>query len=272
MFTDPGRSPWDLSFRILGIPVRVHPMFWLMAVILGSSSLQRGFQYLLVWVGCVFVSILIHELGHVVSARMFGVWGEVVLYGFGGLAIPAGQMRSRWQHIVVCFAGPLAGFLFLGLIIVCLPFLAPQEWVFLKNIVRVAILHLPPTEEEVVPPNPLMFSLLFDLFFINLIWGFVNLLPIWPLDGGQISRDIFTILAPRGGASFALGLSLVLAGLLAVNSLLAFQGRSILPWWVPAGGMWTFILFAWLAVGSYQALQAEQARSKWTDDHWHRWD
>src|SRR5262249_14738263 len=135
MFTDPGRTQWDLQFRLLGVPVRVHPMFWFMALLLGQSTLIDGIQYLLIWVACVFVSILIHEMGHVLAARAFDVWSAIVLCGFGGLAIGASRMRHRWQHILVCLAGPVAGFLLLGLLLLILPILAPLEWEQLKYVV-----------------------------------------------------------------------------------------------------------------------------------------
>jgi membrane-associated protease RseP (regulator of RpoE activity) len=275
MFTDPGHSQWDLNFRLLGIPIRVHPMFWLMSVILGQYPLSHGVEYLFIWVACVFVSILVHEMGHVIAARLFGVDGEIVLYGFGGLAIPAGQMRHRWQHIIVCFAGPLAGFVFLGLVVLCLPALAPEEWANLKNWVQ-SVRGLEPRDKDLLGHIALKREILDDLFFINLLWGLINLLPIWPLDGGQISRDLFTIVLPRGGASIAFGISLVLCGLLVVNSLMAWSGRPLLPSWVPTGGDRNYlvfiIMFGYLAVGSFMALQEEQARRTWVDERLKRWD
>jgi Zn-dependent protease len=269
MFTDPGRSQWDLQFRLLGIPIRVHPMFWLMSVLLGQSSLQFGVEYLVIWVGCVFVSILIHEMGHVLAARAFDVDGQIVLYGFGGLAIPAGQMRNRWQHIVVCFAGPLAGFLLLALLVLCLLGIAPEDWEYVKNGVKDYFHHDPDFRQLLRTPKR---AIIHDLFWINLIWGLVNLLPIWPLDGGQISRDVFTIVSPRNGGSVALGLSLVLAGILVVNSLMAMNKQYLLPDWVPGGDWWTVVMFGLLAVGSFMALQEAQSKRNWTDDHWSRWD
>jgi Zn-dependent protease len=270
MFTDPGRSQWDLGFRLLGVPVRVHPMFWLMSLLLGNSWLRVGISYLLAWVVCVFVSILIHEMGHVLAARAFGVWSEIVLYGFGGLAIGAGQMRTKGQHIIVCFAGPLAGFVFLGTVILVLPIISQEEWAYVRNQI-LALLGLEAEDRDLLFGFGLKRAILSDLFWINLVWGLVNLLPIWPLDGGQISKDVFAILSPRNGASIALGISMVLSGLMAVNSLIVMNGGKLLPSWVPAGGLWTVFMFGYLAIGSFMALQDEQTRGRWTDEHWSRW-
>jgi Zn-dependent protease len=270
--TNPQRSPADLNFRIFDIPVRVHPLFWVMGIFIGFPSLQHGIANLLVWVGCMFVSVLVHEFGHVVTARMFGVWSEIVLYGLGGLAIQSSRMRNRWQHILVCLAGPGAGFLFLGLVLLCLPLAAPQEWAFIKNLVEYK-LGLARLNIDLIPDRiTLVWEMFWALFLFNVWWGILNLLPIWPLDGGQVSRDVFEWLMPRGGVSAALGISLVCSGLLTANAVLAWQGHPILPRWVPAGDFLFVLLFGLLAIGSFQALQEEHSRSKWTDEHWTRWD
>ena len=113
---------------------------------------------------------------------------------------------------------------------------------------------------------------------INLFWGFLNLLPIWPLDGGQVSRDLLDWIIPGRGVRIALGLSLVTAGVLAVNALyLHTHERSLGPLqYVPyleyAGGLWLAFLFGVLAFNSFQALQVESQRRPWDkeDNSWNR--
>src|SRR5262245_27543700 len=98
----------DLSWRMFGFPVRVLPLFWLMTAAMGWNAFRAyGFPYLLLWLVCVFVSILVHELGHAFMGRVFGRESHIVLYTFGGLAIGAAGLHSRWQRIAVSFAGPL---------------------------------------------------------------------------------------------------------------------------------------------------------------------
>ena len=87
MFTDPSPSPYDLHFRVFGIPVRIHPSFWILSAVFGWGTLQAGFGFLLLWILCFFISILVHELGHILMGMIFGRRGHIVLYGFGGLAI-----------------------------------------------------------------------------------------------------------------------------------------------------------------------------------------
>ena len=62
-----GPTEFDLRFSFLGIPVRVHPLFWVAAVVLGFPRGETGgqaFALILVWTACLFVSILVHEMGH----------------------------------------------------------------------------------------------------------------------------------------------------------------------------------------------------------------
>src|SRR5438552_2066073 len=147
VFFEPDRSQFDWNFRIFRIDVRVHPMFWLFSAILGWNALSAGFGFLLVWIVCVFVSVLIHELGHVFMGRLFGSHGHIVLYSFGGLAIGSSSLHNRWQRIAVYFAGPLAGFLLFGL--VC--------W---------AARHM---DQQTI--GPLLRSTIRYLVWINLFWG-----------------------------------------------------------------------------------------------------
>jgi Zn-dependent protease len=237
---EPTETPYDLRWRMFGVPVRVHPMFWLMSVLLGwSKYVAHGLDYLALWVGCVFVSILLHEFGHVLMGGLFGSQGYIVLYSFGGLAVGSNQLARRWQRVLVSLAGPgiqllLAGALF-ALAVLLPAEQGPEDWA--------------PYAREV-------FS---DLIWINFFWALLNLLPVYPLDGGQVSREVCQAVAPQGGTAFSLGLSLVVAGGLALHCFLG--GRSPLP--LPfLGGTYTGILFAMLAAGSLQGLMMESERRR----------
>ena len=71
---EPPPSQADMHFRLLGFPIRVHPFFWLVAVFLGVGTGKNETDpvELLTWVAVVFVSILIHELGHAIMKRAYG--------------------------------------------------------------------------------------------------------------------------------------------------------------------------------------------------------
>jgi stage IV sporulation protein FB len=231
MFFEPVETPYDLSWRLFGVDIRINPWFWLMSALLGWSRMQDGLQFLLIWIACVLVSILVHEFGHVIMGRLFGSDGHIVLYSFGGLAVGSNQIPKWWKRILVSFAGPLAGFLLLGIILLSVRLLGDVQM------------------------NPLAEKAIYDLIWINFAWGIFNLLPIWPLDGGQISNNLLTWLNPSRGAYFAHGISFLCAALLAVNALAATRGHSIIPY-APVG-IYSMILFGSLALGSFSALQQD---------------
>jgi stage IV sporulation protein FB len=270
---EPNETPYDLRWHMFGIPVRVHPMFWLITLIMGWGATERGLQYLAIWIGCVFVSILIHELGHVWMGQVFGSHGHIVLYGFGGLAIGSNHLHSRAQRIAVCFAGPLAGFLFLSVLFALL--WARDQETFPAYLALAQLdLGLIPADAadlqlliQVTQVNPVQFAVVYDLILINLLWGLVNLLPVWPLDGGQISRDVCEGVSRDRGLNVSLVISIAVAALLAVHSLLAMKGIFILPFGF--GSTYTAILFGLLALQSFQLLQQAHSQRRWTDDHWH---
>jgi stage IV sporulation protein FB len=202
VFYEPTETPFDLRWRMFGIDVRVTPFFWLAAVVLGFHDLRDGnVSLFLIWVACFFVSILIHELGHVFMGRYFGSYGHIVLYAFGGLAVGSSDLSRRWQRILVFLAGPGAQFVLLAVVVG----------------VRALAGMFPAMRESVLLEET------FDkLIFINLMWPLLNLLPLWPLDGGRISRELFQARMPaQAGARASLILSLVTAVAGALFMLLA---------------------------------------------------
>ena len=65
MFAEPAPTQFDLRFNLGTVAVRIHPFFWLGCLFLGWARFQSlGFGGLLLWTLCVFVSLMIHEMGH----------------------------------------------------------------------------------------------------------------------------------------------------------------------------------------------------------------
>jgi stage IV sporulation protein FB len=250
---EPAETQFDLRWNMFGVPVRVHPMFWLMTAFLGwnLTSRDNGLRLLLLWIICVFVSILLHELGHVFVGRFFGSRGHIVLYSFGGLAVGSKALASRWQRIAVSLAGPLVQLLLFGILF------AIVFW---------------DTGDTLTGHTPIGWAVEF-LLEINLYWALLNLLPVWPLDGGQVSRELFEWLMPYNGVRACLWLSLITAGALAVNSLVAANDGPSIPY-LPTGGLYTAMLFGMLALNNYFELQQtprssggwRENRRTWTDD------
>jgi stage IV sporulation protein FB len=252
VFLEPSQTPWDLRWRMFGIPVRVHPMFWLITVLMGWTTTKHGYAFLLIWIGAVFISILVHELGHVAAGMFFGSRGHIVLYGMGGLAIGSSNVPARWQRIVVSLAGPMAGFLFLGLLFLAFRLLEPARAdAFVGQIGYFVGLRRPIADKYLLPT--LTNEAVWDLIVINLFWGAVNLLPVYPLDGGWVSRDLFTGWMGSRGVRASLSLSLAVAVLVAVNALAAYNGHPLIPY-LP-GDLYVALLFGFFALGNFQELQ-----------------
>src|SRR5260370_9074727 len=121
LFPEPSRC--DLNFMLRGIPVRVTPWFSLAQGALGMIFLipyliiatlddpdagPLGVMIFAVWIICAFVSILVHELGHVLVGRCFGSEGAIILTALGGLAPGSPDLPSRSPRIAVYLPGPAA--------------------------------------------------------------------------------------------------------------------------------------------------------------------
>ncbi len=232
-------TPLDLKFPLGPIPVRVGALFWLITGIFGFINAPREGMLLvniLIWVACVFVSILGHELGHAVAYRLFGSWAAISLHGFGGYAIAPDPPRAAWQRMLVALAGPLAGFTLFG-ITFAVAFATTG-----------AALHL-------YAKHAIQFML-----WINLFWTVFNLLPILPLDGGNICRELLAVFRVRSADMIAAGLGFVLALLMAVYGALLYARLvpdtvlDLLPWWIRPSPMMT-VWFALFAVNNYQLMQ-----------------
>jgi stage IV sporulation protein FB len=238
--TEPAPTQGDLHFRLFGFPVRVHPFFWLVTLILGLGGGDRQVRplELVIWIAVVFVSILVHELGHAFVQRFFGGHPWITLYGFGGLASCADCDRRPWSQILISLAGPIAGFLLAGIVVAIL-FASGRLTGFTLDWMPVMWREFPSfTAEEVV----------WRLLVVNIIWGLVNLLPIYPLDGGQVARQLFLLGRSRNATLYSLYLSAAVAVVVAGYALMNQE-------------FYVAIMFGLLAYGNVQAIQFN--RNQW---------
>ncbi len=230
----------QLRFRIGGIPVRVAPGFWLITLVLFSrlGDLKGiGLAMLL-----AFVAVLTHELGHALAARAFGASPEIMLYSMGGLtryAAPRDRPYGRMQSIVTSLAGPVAGFVLALATFSVVVALTTGGTVAQRAsaIGKLAYHHL-----HTANPAADLASLALSLTLtINLGWGVINLLPILPLDGGNITRALLAGSDPDRGTIRALWVSAVVGPLVAVH----FYAR----------GQWlTAMLFAYFVASTVRQL------------------
>jgi Zn-dependent protease len=205
-----------IRFSIFGIPVLVHPFFWVTLALIGgalSANSPSAILGVCLFLLAGFISILIHELGHALTARKFGARSEIVLQAFGGYAAYSGARLSRPQGFAVTAAGPAVQILLgvlLFILIPKLPEISPYGRYFLTT-----------------------------LMGISIFWALLNLLPVLPMDGG---RMLDSILGPER-IHITLWTTIIVASLLAIVAL-KFTGSILLPIFM---GM-----FAWQA---WQALR-----------------
>ncbi len=188
-----------LRFRLFNIPIEIQPWFWLVLVLLGTNFGAGGSSAPLVaaFVAAGAISILIHELGHALTARAYGARPFIVLQAFGGYAAFPGTYFSRRRQFWVTAAGPGAQLL-LALVAMLLIFFTPartMEHHFLSNIIHVSV-----------------------------FWAILNLLPVHPLDGGQM---LDAMLGPQNRRT-TLKISIASAVLIAIL-LLTYTGSIMMP-------------------------------------------
>ncbi len=242
---EPAATQGDIRFSLFGIPVRIHPFFWIIGLILGMNS--RDVRGMLTWVVVLLVGILFHELGHAFAIRAFGQRPRIVLYGFGGLTfhhdegVYAASDPGPMRQIIISAAGPGAGFLLAAAVVAGIALSGHAIEFGLGGSFGIVIRMQP-------VGSPLFTAFLWQLLYFCLIWGAVNLLPVYPLDGGQIGREILVWFNPEKGIVHSLILSIFTAILLAVYGLAVLRDPFIA------------VLFGYLAYSSFSTLQAYQNR------------
>ncbi len=231
------RASFQLKFHLWGIPIQIHPFFWV-AAFLFSPFLSGQFvdsrlmiAGLLGWTTAWTFSFLIHEMGHaLIIKKRFGASPQILLYGFGGLTIHQPIYRHKLGYggrILIAAAGPLsellAVFLFLG-------------FFYLRGVKIAASSSMGPIPIPLFFPHWIPLEGLdtplaqviqaFYLYFITgfiwmgTVWSVLNLLPIYPLDGGQIARFFFMKFQSTQGLRISLQISIAVAIALIAFSLM----------------------------------------------------
>ncbi len=156
--------PREPHLHAFGFPVRFELWFWISALFIGLRGADH-IGYALLWVGLVTFSILVHELGHAFAYRHYGTESSISMHGLGGAtrAESAGHLHAK-QRIVVSAAGAVTEMILLGL----------PAWILMQT----------------WSPFGLAGLVLQWLFWINVVWALVNLVPASPMDGGHIFDEL----------------------------------------------------------------------------------
>jgi membrane-associated protease RseP (regulator of RpoE activity) len=236
---EPSRTQFDLNFSLWRIPVRVHPLFWLAGLLLGPRRADP--PAIMIWMAAFFIGILCHELGHALVMRAQGVFSWITLYALGGVTYSDQRRPSgAWWQILILAAGPAAGFLLAAAVIGLIMASGHNIECVLGGPLG---LRIRPAD---VIGNMRLSFFVDDLLFVTIAYGILNLLPVYPLDGGQIVRELFTLLFGRGGIHHSLMLSIIVAGSLAVAGAVIWQN------------LFLALFFAYFAYMSFVALTADR--------------
>lgn len=180
---------WSLSLGTWsGVRVRLH-MFFLLFVAgtlylnwLDHRQAENQSLTWLVWASLLtlFVSVLLHELGHLLAAERLGTSvDEVVIWPLGNLVSPRGATEPQVEF-VTAFAGPLANLLVCG--VICFPLLV------FKTDSSTMLGLLNPVEPALATDVVSWLVFVKITFWINWMLFLVNLLPAYPFDGGRALR------------------------------------------------------------------------------------
>jgi Zn-dependent protease len=196
---------WSINlFRVFGVRLAVHFTFpLLLAYAVWDGWRQDG------WLGgawsvavvlLLFTCVVLHELGHSLTARRFGInVSRILLLPIGGMAVFDSIPRQPRSELQISLAGPAVN---LALVLVLLPFLPVSR--------LLATGEVPLT----------LTGLALEVWLLNLVMGCFNLLPVYPMDGGRILRALLAmrwsyLKATFWAASLGKVLTIVGAGLMA---------------------------------------------------------
>jgi len=200
------------TVKVFGVPVRLHFTFILLLVFLlfiGVGGRQSGATTALYILG-LFASVLLHEIGHALMARRYGIHTtEIVMFPIGGVSRFERQPKA-WEELWITLAGPVVNLL---IAVALLAWVATQQgFVALEKLAE-------PTDANLAE----------RLALGNLLLCVFNLLPAYPMDGGRVLRAFLALRRPEeeatrmaAGAGQALAFLMGLAGLLWGNFMLVF--------------------------------------------------
>ena len=221
---------WKLA-RIAGIDVHVHATFLLLLGWIGLVGYRRtgtptGAVAGIAFVLLIFLIVLLHEYGHALAARRYGIpTRDITLLPIGGVARLERMPREPRQELVVALAGPAVNVV-----------LALLLWIGL------AATGSPPDAMTVADERFLSRGLAEQLLRVNVWLAAFNLIPAFPMDGGRVLRAVLawrtgnytaaTVRAAQVGRFFALVFGLV--GLFVINNpMLVFVALFV---WLGAAG------------------------------------
>jgi Zn-dependent protease len=217
-------------FRLLEIDVYLH-WAWFLAFLYFTSRphAYSNYGWSAVEILALFLIVLTHEFGHALACRSVGGQANlIVLWPLGGVAYVAPPQRPRAQLWSIA-AGPLVNVALVPVLSVLVSISSHLHWYDI---------------------HPDAYQLFHNIWMINIALLIFNMLPIFPLDGGQILRSL--IWFPFGRAN-----SLMVASYIGLVGVVGLVGLAI---W--AQSIWFGIMAAFIAMNCWGGLKQAQALAK----------
>lgn len=239
---------WSIPlFRVFGIPLSLHPSFLLLLAYWADQGWEEEGWHGAGWYTAMllgfFVCVVLHELGHCLTARRFGIGTRrILLLPIGGMADLEEIPRQPSREILMTLAGPAVNFVIAGVL-----------WLVVRTF----------------PDDVPLYSssgLLAMLFSWNLVMGCFNLLPVFPMDGGRILRALLATRLPYVRATFwAATVAKALAVLGVITALAAPKFHlTAQPLYLPAV-LFTFIFV--MGEMEYRFVKRRELEA----EHWRNW-
>lgn len=220
------RWSWQIA-RVAGIPIRIHATFLLLIgwIVFGVLAEGQGVAPAIeaaILLLAVFACIVLHEFGHALTARRYGIrTRDITLLPIGGVARLERIPERPLHEFLVAIAGPAVTLLLAGLLLGVLAAAWPVE-------ARRIVAFLNPVW-NVLSGNPPLEGpggFVAELFLVNVMILFFNLIPAFPMDGGRVLRAVLaTRLDYVRATQIAASVGQVLAVLLAV---IGINGHNLL--------------------------------------------
>jgi Zn-dependent protease len=171
--------------KFFGIDLYVHGTFWLLPLFVLFSGVMSGGTLAavggeLVFIFAIFGCVALHEVGHALAARAYGIGTrDITLYPVGGVASLERMPEKPGREIAIALAGPAVNFVIAAAL--------------LAGLLGGALFN--PWAMAAGPDSVEQFAS--KLMWANVILGVFNLLPAFPMDGGRVLRAILAIGLPR---------------------------------------------------------------------------
>jgi Zn-dependent protease len=206
--------------RVLGINLFIHWTFWLLplwVVFTRSGDALISLSMNLLLLAGVFACVVLHELGHAVAARHFGIrTRRITLTPLGGMAQLERMSQKPWEEFCIAVAGPLVN-------VAIAAVLGP---IWLGGLTTLGGLF------------PAVWEFLGLLLLANVVMIVFNLLPAFPMDGGRVLRAILAgSMGHLNGTRIAVAVGTVVAACIGLAGIFLLGN----PWMLFIG---LFVIFA----------------------------